>query len=80
MGDPLDRLARRAAAEPFFLAGRLADHQAAHDLSDLDLAAELHCTPEALTMLRLCRAPLACDRHAGGAWGLSCGGHPPARR
>jgi hypothetical protein len=40
-----------------WLARRLAAHQAAHDLSDLDLAAQLHCTREALTMLRLCRAP-----------------------
>ena len=44
MSDPLDHLARRAAALPFFLAYRLAAHQAAHDLSDLDLAAPLHCT------------------------------------
>jgi hypothetical protein len=57
MSDPLDYLARRAAAEPFFLARRLAAHQQARGLSDLDLAAELHCTAEALTMVRLCRAP-----------------------
>jgi hypothetical protein len=55
--DPLDWLARRAAAEPFFLARRLAAHQRAHNLSDAELTAELGCTPAALTMIRLCRAP-----------------------
>jgi hypothetical protein len=57
MSDPLDWLARHVAAEPFFLACRLATHQQVRGLSDLDLAAELHCTAEALTMIRLCRAP-----------------------
>jgi hypothetical protein len=57
MSEALDNLARRAAAEPFFLARRLAAHQQRCRLSDLDLAAELHCTAEALTMVRLCRAP-----------------------
>jgi hypothetical protein len=55
--DSLDWLARHVAAEPFFLACRLAAHQQRYRLSDLDLAAELHCTAEALTMIRLCRAP-----------------------
>jgi hypothetical protein len=57
MSDPLDWLARRAAAEPFFLACRLAAYQAQRGLSDLELADELRCTREALTMVRLCRAP-----------------------
>jgi hypothetical protein len=57
MSDPLSWLARRAAALPFFLAHALAAYQTAHTLTDADLAAELHCTREALTMIRLCRAP-----------------------
>jgi hypothetical protein len=57
MSDPLDWLARRAAAEPFFLAHRLASHQRARDLTDADLAADLGCAVEDLTMVRLCRAP-----------------------
>jgi hypothetical protein len=55
--EPLDWLARRAAAEPFFLAHGLAAHQAARNLTDAELAGDLGCTPEALTMVRLCRAP-----------------------
>jgi hypothetical protein len=57
MSDPLDWLARRAAAEPFFLARGLAAHQQAHNLTDAELAEDLGCTPAALTMMRLCRAP-----------------------
>jgi hypothetical protein len=57
MSDPLEDLAWRATAEPVFLGARLAAYQVEHGLSDLGLARELGCTAEALTMLRLCRAP-----------------------
>ncbi len=50
-------LARRAAADPFFLGHELADFAASADLDDTALAAALGCRPEGLTMLRLCRAP-----------------------
>jgi hypothetical protein len=69
MSDPLGWLARRAAAEPFFLACRLAAHQRSRGLSDLELAGELRCTAEALTMLRLCRAP---REGANGAEDVRC--------
>jgi hypothetical protein len=55
--DPLDWLARRVAAEPFFLAHLLAAHQQRHNLTDAQLAEDLGCPPENLTMVRLCRAP-----------------------
>jgi hypothetical protein len=45
------------AAEPYFLAHQLADYQTVHRLFDAELAADLGCTAEALTMVRLCRAP-----------------------
>jgi hypothetical protein len=55
--DPLDDLAHRAAARPFFLGHALADYALAHGLSDLGLARRLGCAVEALAMLRLCRLP-----------------------
>jgi hypothetical protein len=57
MSEPLDWLALRVASEPFFMAYRLADYQARRGLSDLELADELRCRAEDLTMVRLCRAP-----------------------
>jgi hypothetical protein len=57
MSDPLDTLALRAASEPIFLAHRPAAYQQAHNLTDAGLARDLGCTIEALTMVRLCRAP-----------------------
>jgi hypothetical protein len=38
-------------------AHRLAAYQTARGLTDADLARDLGCAPEALTMIRLCRAP-----------------------
>jgi hypothetical protein len=64
MSDPLAALARSAAAEPFFQAHILAAYQTARDLTDADLARDLGCTPEALTMIWLCRAPREGDNAA----------------
>jgi hypothetical protein len=56
LSDPLDWLARRAAAHPYFLAHQLAAYQTPHNLTDADLARDFGCTAKALTMVRLCRA------------------------
>jgi hypothetical protein len=64
VSDALDHLARRAAAHPYFLAHTLAAYQAAHNLTDAELARDLGCTPESLTMVRLCRAPREGDDEA----------------
>jgi hypothetical protein len=56
--DPLTALAARASAErPFFLGFHLRQAAERKGWTDADLARELGCTAEALTMLRLCRAP-----------------------
>ena len=57
MSNPLEALARRVESDPFFLAEVLARYARAERLDDLGLAEALGCTPETLTMLRLCRAP-----------------------
>ena len=57
MNNPLDRLARRVEEDPFFLASLLAEYARAEGLDDLALAQALDCEPEALTGIRLCRAP-----------------------
>jgi hypothetical protein len=59
MADPLEALAARAAAEPFFLASVLAAYAQSEGLDDAGLAAALGCPPGELAMLRLCRAPSA---------------------
>jgi hypothetical protein len=69
VSDPLDTLALRAAADPYVLAHRLAAYQRARNLTDADLAHYLGCTPEALTMVRLCRAPRG---EADGAEDVRC--------
>jgi Rrf2 family protein len=56
--DRLDELAARVAGNPFFLAWALAVYQRPHRLTDLDLAAALHCDPSVLLDLRLCRRPV----------------------
>jgi hypothetical protein len=53
----LEALARRVENDPFFLAGLLADYAGSENLDDVGLAAALGCEPEALTAIRLCRAP-----------------------
>jgi hypothetical protein len=55
--DPLEPLAYRASAEPFFLGYALTRAQLDLGLSDLGLARRLGCAVEALAMLRLCRLP-----------------------
>jgi hypothetical protein len=58
MSEHLDAMAARASAEePFFLGYHLRQAAERHGWSDADLARELGCTVDALTMIRLCRAP-----------------------
>jgi hypothetical protein len=58
MSELLAALAARASAErPYFLGYRLRHVAEANGWSDADLARQLGCTTEALTMIRLCRAP-----------------------
>jgi hypothetical protein len=57
MSEPLDALAARAAADPFFLGAVLATYQRRPALDDAALAALLGCAPAALAELRLCRRP-----------------------
>lgn len=54
---PLERLAERAVAEPFFLGFRLAAFAEREKLDDTALAARLGCEPSVLAHVRLCRAP-----------------------
>jgi hypothetical protein len=54
---PLERLARRACADPFFLGSRLAEFARLHRLDDEALAARLGCSPGLLAGVRLCAAP-----------------------
>jgi hypothetical protein len=58
VNEPLDDLAARLAGNPFFLAHPLVLYRRRHGLTDLALAAELHCDPSALKGLRLCRRPV----------------------
>jgi hypothetical protein len=53
----LEALARRVESDPFFLAGLLAEYARSESLDDIGLAAILDCELEALTAIRLCRAP-----------------------
>jgi hypothetical protein len=57
MSEALDHAAKRAAADPFFLACPLAEYARSENLDDAGLAAKLGCRVEDLTPLRLCRAP-----------------------
>ena len=59
MSEALDRLARRAEGEEFFLAALLAVYADSERLDEGQMAAALGCAPEALRGLRLCRAPRA---------------------
>jgi hypothetical protein len=60
-----DDLPRRQRRRQHYLSRPLAAYQRRHEVSDLDLAAELHCDPSALTLLRLCRAPRPGWKFAG---------------
>jgi len=53
---PLQRLARRASAEPSFLGWQLAAFARVRQLDDESLAAYLGCPVEALANVRLCGA------------------------
>lgn len=53
---PLQRLARRASAEPSFLGWQLAAFARARGFDDPALAAHLGCAPESLANVRLCGA------------------------
>src|SRR5262245_4679697 len=57
MGDPLESLARRVEADPFFLASTLALLAGSERMGADARAGPLHCPKEALTMLRRCRPP-----------------------
>lgn len=57
MPDPLEALAARAAADPFFLAWTLDAYAHSEGLDDAGLTAALGCPAQELAMLRLCRAP-----------------------
>ncbi len=57
MGDAVHDLARRAAADPHFLAFALAQYAAREALDEAGLLAALGATPEALASARLCRTP-----------------------
>lgn len=57
MSDRLDRLARRAESEGFFLASALAEFARSQRLDEPQLAQALKCSIETLTSLRLCRRP-----------------------
>src|SRR5215467_721933 len=47
----------RARSDEFFLGKALSHYQVASHIDDASLAAELHCAPEALSRLALCRWP-----------------------
>lgn len=57
MSDHLENMARRLDGDPFFLACPLMLYQKSEGLSEDSLAARLQCSREALTPVRLCRAP-----------------------
>ena len=58
MMNPLDQLAARVVADPFFLAPTLAEYARSEQFQDdAQLAAALGCRIEDLARLRLCRAP-----------------------
>jgi hypothetical protein len=57
MSEHLERLARRVASDPFFLASVLVRYAASEELDDSALAAKLGCPMPILTRLRLCRVP-----------------------
>jgi len=57
MSNHLETLARRLEGDPFFLACALKGFARSEQMDDTALATALRCSPETLTMLRLCRAP-----------------------
>lgn len=57
MSSHLERLAKRVENDPFFLGCLLKQYARSEAIDDVATAKSLGCTPETLTMLRLCRAP-----------------------
>jgi hypothetical protein len=57
--DRLTTLAERVEDDPFFLGCPLRLYAKSEGLSEAQLAAALECSPDALVLLRLCRAPTA---------------------
>jgi hypothetical protein len=57
MSEHLERLARRVASDPYFLASALGRYAESEGLDDSALATKLGCTMPELTRLRLCRVP-----------------------
>jgi hypothetical protein len=57
MSQHLERLARRVASDPFFLASALARYAESEEPDDAALAEKLGCAMPVLTRLRLCRVP-----------------------
>lgn len=53
----LETLAQRLGEDAFFLAHALGRFAHSESLDDAGLATALGCSPETLTMLRLCRSP-----------------------
>lgn len=59
MNESVARLARRVAADPYYLSFALAEYAAAGGLDEAGLAAALGTTPDVLPHVRLCPAPRA---------------------
>jgi hypothetical protein len=59
MNESVERLAKRVAVDPFFLAFALAEYAAAAKLDEAGLATALGTTPDVLPHVRLCRMPRA---------------------
>ena len=57
MASLLPALARRVSDDPFFLASVLTVYAESEAMDDEQLAAQLGCSTETLTPLRLCRRP-----------------------
>jgi hypothetical protein len=57
MNSHLEMLARRADADPFFLGCMLQQYARSEGFTEQQLMNVLGCSPESLTLLRLCRAP-----------------------
>lgn len=57
MSKRINALAQRLRTDQFFLASALNDYATSEQMDDAALAAALHCSPETLTSLFLCRRP-----------------------
>ena len=57
MANHLEALAKRLEDDPFFLACAFKLYALTEDLDDHGLTKALECSPETLTLLRICRTP-----------------------